>query len=392
MRLNPELCSVHAVRGDSPFFHLGLGHHVELFAVDPLHDLIEGGLMQLHVTNLIRKLVKTKVASFDVLRRRINNFKYGTIDKSDKPPGISKKFMQKDVSLCGSGAQKWMLFHLLPLMIGDLVPPDNKYWKLFMLFTEIVEIIFATDVHPEWINILAQKVERHHKLWSELYPQSTYKIHAILHYPRMFVLLGPVRHVGTFRFEANHQFLKQLARVIKNFICFPCSGAFRYQNRKALRFGKYGALPEELTFLGAQVSLKVCQLSSAEQHAFKSLTLAHEDDIILKLNVGVKWRGIRLCIGSYVVVNFDACGEPVFFKIQSLYVVEDNVAMLGKLTYVISKDKHRGSFKVKVSDDPADCLFMLPSDVISPQSANAYTIGGGLHVKLKFCPLDLSTC
>lgn len=389
---HPELCKLYSVRGDSAFFHLGIGHRVELFAVDPLHDLIEGGLIQLHVTNLIRTLVKTGVLTLARLRRLVNKFKYGKIDRSDKPPAIQQRFMHKDCSLCGSGAQKWMLFHILPIILGDLVPADNKYWKLYMMFTEICEIVFATDVHPDWINVLEQKIAQHHKLWSRLYPESTYKIHALLHYPRLFLLLGPLRHVGTFRFEANHQFLKKLARVVNQFICFPKTGAFRYQKRMAFQTGSKGVLPTELTYVGAQASFKVCQLRQDEQDAFKSMTELEEDDVVLKLNGGVKWRGIRLFIDSYVIVHFDSCGDPVFFKIKSVFVVHDKVVMLGKLTHVICKDHHRGSFKVKVSNNPEDTLFLLPSDVVSPQSCDAYRVGGQLHVKLKFRPLDTSTC
>ena len=51
----------------------------------------------------------------------------------------------------------WCLLQLLPLLIGNLIPKDCKYWLNFLKLLKIIDIIFA----PETTN-LAELIEDRH--------------------------------------------------------------------------------------------------------------------------------------------------------------------------------------------------------------------------------------
>ena len=61
-------------------------------------------------------------------------------------------------------SQMWCLLRLLPLLIGDLIAEDCKYWLNFLKLLKIIDIIFA----PETTN-LAEVIEHHHTTFTQLY-------------------------------------------------------------------------------------------------------------------------------------------------------------------------------------------------------------------------------
>ena len=41
----------------------------------------------------------------------------------------------------------WCLIRNLPLMIGDLIPENNKHWELILSLLQIISIIFAPAIY-----------------------------------------------------------------------------------------------------------------------------------------------------------------------------------------------------------------------------------------------------
>jgi len=44
-----------------------------------------------------------------------------------------------------------LMGHILPLIIGDFIPEDDEYWKLFVQMMDIVDILFSPNTSDEYI-------------------------------------------------------------------------------------------------------------------------------------------------------------------------------------------------------------------------------------------------
>ena len=54
----------------------------------------------------------------------------------------------------------WQLFHILPLLVGDLVPTTDVHYKNFLTLQEISAILctdIITDEHPGYLRNLIQQ-------------------------------------------------------------------------------------------------------------------------------------------------------------------------------------------------------------------------------------------
>ena len=67
-------------------------------------------------------------------------------------------------------SQMWCLGQFLPTMIGHWVPNDNENWQEFLLFLEILDILFAPELLPEDVALLSVLIEDHHREFKVLYP------------------------------------------------------------------------------------------------------------------------------------------------------------------------------------------------------------------------------
>lgn len=84
-----------------------------------------------------------------------------------------------------AAAQMWCLGRFLPLMIGNLVPPEDERWQLFNLLLEINDIVFSPIVSEDSIGVLEGLIEEHHATFIGLYPGRSVipKMHYMIHFP-----------------------------------------------------------------------------------------------------------------------------------------------------------------------------------------------------------------
>ena len=57
----------------------------------------------------------------------------------------------------------WCLLRLLPLMIGYMVPENDKKWEVLLQLREIVEYIFSPSLTESSTYVLDWLVEMHHE-------------------------------------------------------------------------------------------------------------------------------------------------------------------------------------------------------------------------------------
>ena len=73
--------------------------------------------------------------SLKVINGRLVDFKFGVADKSDKFAPFPIDFVAKNRTVSGKAVEKWALFRLLPLLVGDLI--SEKKSKLYLLCRDL---------------------------------------------------------------------------------------------------------------------------------------------------------------------------------------------------------------------------------------------------------------
>ncbi|XP_067634959.1 uncharacterized protein [Eurosta solidaginis] len=98
--------------------------------------------------------------------------------------------------------------NFLPLMIGDLISPDVKHWKLLVLLIEIVDLLFDSSFSKFDLDKLKNLIKAHHQLYILLYGNLKPKHHFLVHYPRAIEKCGPLNVTNTqvITDAVNHKF------------------------------------------------------------------------------------------------------------------------------------------------------------------------------------------
>ena len=134
-RLKP----VYGVYAESPLSSLNYFSPVSCLPPDVMHDILEG-VMTLSVELVLKTLVLERVLDMKTVTRCMQTFEYGCSDTTDRPEPLPEDFVTKNKSVSGKAVEKWCLFRLLPLYIGNLVSEDYAVWKLYLLCRRICEM------------------------------------------------------------------------------------------------------------------------------------------------------------------------------------------------------------------------------------------------------------
>ncbi|XP_065678986.1 uncharacterized protein LOC124815001 [Hydra vulgaris] len=236
----------------------------ECFPSDFMHDGLEG-LLSVNFSIVVRNLIKEKLFTIVQLKEEIAKFKYSIPDSCDKPAVscIPNNLGTTNKRIHGKAVERWSLFHFLPVFVSCLVKnPDillnNNFLQLHLLCRQIVQIILAPEIDINGIPILEHLIQRHHSLLECISLVAFVpKIHYLVHYPRLLLHFGPLRHLWVMRFESKHQYFKQIARLVKKFKNITFTLTQRHEMRKCVtNFGKsrYVKGPENL---GSQKMLSI---------------------------------------------------------------------------------------------------------------------------------------
>jgi len=227
-----SLAPVYGVVSQSPLSDLAHFSPIAFFPPDAMHDVLEG-LMAVNIGVVLKSLVRRKIMTLKAFNERLARFRFGSMDVANKFGPLPLDFVAKNKSVSGKAVEKWTMFRLLALLVGDVIALDDEFWELHLLCREICEIILAPVVDPAWLPYLQVLISKHHKLLASIAPHAFIpKIHFITHYPRLMIEYGPLRHFWVMRFEAAHQYLKRIAQRVRNFKNITSTLAKRHQAKK----------------------------------------------------------------------------------------------------------------------------------------------------------------
>ncbi|XP_070516623.1 uncharacterized protein [Cardiocondyla obscurior] len=137
----------------------------------------------------------------------------------------------------GISSEMVFLIKHLGILIGDLVPINNKVWEVYIILQEIINIIMSSTITVATTHLLENLISEHHSLYIEIFEESLKpKHHFIIHYPRLLRRLGPLKHLSCFRYEAKHKQLKEYAKVVRSRTNSPYTLALKHQLNLSHRF------------------------------------------------------------------------------------------------------------------------------------------------------------
>ncbi|XP_036342990.1 uncharacterized protein LOC118752243 [Rhagoletis pomonella] len=181
-------------------------HFVENISFDIMHDLFEG-VCSYDICQVLLSLIKEKVLTLETINSKKRLFPYGEMELSNMSANITIGCLQKN-KLKMTASEMICFATYLPLMIGDLIPPGNRFWDLVIVLSKTVDLLLVDQFEEEDIHTLTTLIESHHTIYIDLYGDLKPKHHFMVHYPRAIRQCGPLKFMWAMRYEAKHKEMK----------------------------------------------------------------------------------------------------------------------------------------------------------------------------------------
>lgn len=202
------------IKENSIFNEIASFHVTQNISADIMHDLFEG-VCQYEVSQILLSLMDDKIFSLETLNYRKKMFPYGELEIGNNSPPIQIERLKSN-RIRMSATEMWSFIHFLPLIIGDLVPPENQKWKLLTSLIEILDLVLLSKFSPIDLDLLNSSIKHHHKLYIELFGNLKPKHHFMVHYATCISNSGPLKYMWSLRFESKHKEVKKYASVINS--------------------------------------------------------------------------------------------------------------------------------------------------------------------------------
>ncbi|XP_065657679.1 uncharacterized protein LOC136082400 [Hydra vulgaris] len=140
-------------------------HVTENFAVDAMHDLLEG-IIPIELSDILGKLSDGGYIFLNEFNLLLTKFSFGFSDVNSRPTTFSSlTHLKMTASEC------WCLLRNLPFIIGHNVPRDEPHWNLLLLLMEIVDIVLSPRVNDGLASYLSHLIGEHHQTYLNLFPE-----------------------------------------------------------------------------------------------------------------------------------------------------------------------------------------------------------------------------
>lgn len=188
---------------------------IQHFPPDIMHDLNEG-VLTFAMKHIIGNLISKGFFSLQFLNRCNSTWGYDPGDVRNRPEAIFNTFLQLKTPLKGSATQSFCLFRHLSLFVGECVPSEDQVWQLYLLLHDIMDITMCWKLPVCYVECLQRKIHFFLLGFTSLFPSVSLlcKMHYLIHYPSLIQKYGPLIGLWTMRFEAKHQYFKEISHWI----------------------------------------------------------------------------------------------------------------------------------------------------------------------------------
>ncbi|KAK3910221.1 Pre-mRNA-processing ATP-dependent RNA helicase PRP5 [Frankliniella fusca] len=116
-----------------------------------------------------------------------------------------------------SGSETLLFLKLFGIVIGDQVPTDDDYWRLYIKLRELLDICLCKQTSPYQSLALKVLIAEFNMMYVEVTGDNLKpKFHHLVHYPSITEKTGPVALTSTQRFESKHKAVLQPAHACQS--------------------------------------------------------------------------------------------------------------------------------------------------------------------------------
>jgi len=245
------------------------------------------------------------------LNFRLCLFFYGPIDGDNKPIPISEDHVKKG-KLRMTGREMLCFVKNFGVLVGDLIPRNYSYWKLYLKLRNILDFAMAPHLCPDDLLLIEAIVTGYFKYFLELEPKYCFKPkdHLLTHYWRIMEQVGPLSKIFCWRFQAKHKKLKATATTPKKNLALTI--AIKHQlslchrfiaNQNLVPVTKFG--PTHLVDLELEESY----------HLFKNCLPSTINVNNCAFSQWVEYKGTRYTSDMTLVIGVEDF-SPLFAKIE----------------------------------------------------------------------------
>ncbi|CAN7944976.1 unnamed protein product, partial [Ixodes hexagonus] len=197
---------------------------------DVMHDIHEG-VLPFVLRHLLASLIASGMFSLSDLNAAVSEFSYAACDRKNRTEVISMDYIRGKANIKGNASQIFCFFRHLALYVGECVPPEHEVWKLYLSLREIVDIVMSKRVPLDEVSNLRKTIESFSKEFQAQFPTAVVpcKMHYLVHYPEYILKYGPLVHIWAMRYEAKHQYFKDITKKMRNFKNITGSLSRRHQ-------------------------------------------------------------------------------------------------------------------------------------------------------------------
>lgn len=375
---------LYGVNGNCTFDALPYFDVTKCFPPDVMHDLLEG-VLPLVMKLVICKAHNQKHITISELNDELKNVNIGKNDRRNKPVPLTEKLLGHS-KIVGSASQKWCLFRLLPFLMAQHIPSDSPYWHVFLLCSEIVDIVMATKVRKDELAHLKLLIQEFLDKTTEVFGNVlTPKCHYLIHYPRLILMYGPLRPLWCMRYESKHQYFKNIASKCRNFVNITLTLSNRHQMKQCWEFSSDRFLGDFENALSKSISMPFSSLPRDLQNSLK-LNQSFEDvqfqDKVLQRVSSLSVNGVKYALEDvFVVGHVHTEAIPSFLKIKYILNIETFWVLCGKLLLPWSYDNHFHAYHVTVDND---WILLSPGNELDHQALDTYFVDDRLYVSLRY--------
>jgi hypothetical protein len=189
------------------------------------------------VMAMLKEASHLRLMTFAAIQKRTENFAYGELDESNKPPPVQIKHMNND-RIIGTATQKYCLFRLFPIIFSDIVE-HLRLFKLYLVLRELLDMVLALPQRKSWLPFMETLAINFQCMMLDLLPgKAIPKVHYVSEYVRTIEENGPPIKYWCMRYEGAHLYFKKIAIQSYNFKNIPKTLAQRQQLRQCFLLSK----------------------------------------------------------------------------------------------------------------------------------------------------------
>ena len=310
-------------------------------SVDIMHDILEG-VAKYTLGNVLHSLIyEEKLFTLETLNKRIQEFDYGDVEVGNRPQKITvdtckdskNKGKKTKIRIKQSAAEATCLTRYLSLIIGDLVPPKNKYYKLYLVLRKILDIVTSSRVTESDAYTLRDLVAKHNEMYQVFYGDLKPKMHFMTHFWRLLLQNGPLIHFWSMPFERKNKQIKDMVVSTECKKNYPLTIGISNQLQMCY-------LKEFCT--NVQRDYKIGTISNKEDKCHIE-NLAGTDYTCLKY---IEILGKTFKKNTVFLVDICGVEYPQFGIVEKIYMFQNDLYIYTKYLRTVSFNKHYHAFEV----------------------------------------------